>query len=95
MNVHSIQSQLNVTLLTESQAADAAQVDKRTIRRLIETGRLRALDFGSGKRHHYRIDPVELHEVQPVVEKSATTLPSPRRRRHQPVYSLASYMPTA
>ena len=69
MIADSVQNQPNATLLTESQAAAAAQVDKRTIRRLIETGRLRALDFGSGKRHHYRINPAELQAVQPVAEK--------------------------
>jgi excisionase family DNA binding protein len=94
MIAHSIQNQPNVTLLTESQAAAAAQVDKRTIRRLIQGGRLRAIDFGSGKRHHYRIDPAELHAVQPVGEKPATTLPSRRPRRHRPLCSLASYLPT-
>jgi excisionase family DNA binding protein len=85
----------NLTLLTESQAAAAAQVDKRTIRRLIQTGRLRALDFGSGKRHHYRIDPAELYSVQPVVEKTPITPPSPRRLRHQPPCSLSAYLPMA
>jgi excisionase family DNA binding protein len=94
MIVHAIQHQPNATLLTESQAAAAAQVDKRTIRRLIETGRLQALDFGSGKRHHYRIDPAELHAVQPVVDKPAITPPLPRRRRQQPLCSLSAYLPT-
>lgn len=85
----------SATLLTENQAADVAQVDKRTIRRLIETGRLRALDFGSGRRHHYRIDLAELHAVQPVAKKPIIMTPHNRRRRHLPLPSLAVYLPTA
>jgi excisionase family DNA binding protein len=95
MIADSVQHQPNVNLLTESQEAAAAQVDKRTIRRLIENGRLRALDFGSGKRHHYRIDPADLYMVQPAVEKFPITPLQRRRQRHQRVGSLAEYLPTA
>jgi excisionase family DNA binding protein len=95
MIADSVQYQANATLLTESQAAAAAQVDKRTIRRLIETGRLHALDFGSGKRRHYRINPAELHAVQPVVGKTPITPPPHRRRQHPSRSSLAGYLPTA
>jgi len=95
MTSDSVQLWTDFTLLTESQAAAAAQVDKRTIRRLIKTGRLRAVDFGSGKRHHYRINLTELHAVQPVVEKRPITPPPHRRRRPRSVASLAAYLPTA
>jgi excisionase family DNA binding protein len=94
MIARSIQRQPTGALLTESQAAGTAQVDKRTIRRLIQDGRLRAIDFGSGKRHHYRIDPADLRAVHPVAEKPATTLPPSRRRRPQPSYPLSAYLPT-
>lgn len=36
-----------------------------TVRRLIGTGRLRAIDVGGGKRRHYRIDPRDLTAIDP------------------------------
>lgn len=69
-------------LLTELQAAREAQVDRRTIRRLIRDGRLRALDFGSGRRHHYRIDPADLRGLASQPNLSPATTPPPPRQRH-------------
>ena len=51
-------------LLTEAQAAREAQVDRRTIRKLIDAGRLRASNFGTGKRRHYRIDAADLMSIR-------------------------------
>lgn len=86
-------------LLTETQAAREAQVDKRTVRRLIETGRLKAVDFGSGKRHHYRIDPADLKGIAAgPVETGADRLPPVRRQHRQPtapVGTVAAYLPSA
>jgi excisionase family DNA binding protein len=90
-------------LLTEMQAAREVQVDRRTIRRLIRDGRLRALDFGSGKRHRYRIDPVDLRALGTQRERDhspLTTPPSPaasRRRRRPAAISLSAsaYLPSA
>lgn len=67
-----------VTLLTEEQAAEYAGVSRKTIRRLIESGRLEASDYGTGKRRHYRIHPDALTHIKPV---PAPPLPQPRRRR--------------
>jgi excisionase family DNA binding protein len=83
------------TLLTEAQAATAAQVDKRTIRRLIQDGRLRAVDYGSGKRHHYRINPDDLTDIKP----PSTLTPLPRAPRRRPARasfssSISAYLPT-
>jgi len=50
-------------LLTEEQAAEAAGVDRKTIRRLIESKRLPAADYGSGKKHMYRIHRDDLTRV--------------------------------
>jgi Helix-turn-helix domain len=43
------------TLLTERDAAREAGVSTKTIRRLIQRGRLEAIDYGNGSRHTYRI----------------------------------------
>jgi excisionase family DNA binding protein len=68
-------------LITEAQAATEAQVDKRTVRRLIETGRLKAIDFGS-KRRHYRIDPEDLKSISAAPDGQAPEpLPPAVRRR--------------
>src|SRR5258708_1599000 len=83
-------------LLTESQAARLAQVDKRTLRKLIEAGRLRAMDFGTGKRRHFRIDLADLKTI-PAASQSTQT-PSPRPRRRGPSLplpsSVSAYLPT-
>lgn len=83
-------------LLTEQQAAVLAQVNKKTIRRLIETGRLRAADFGSG-RHCYRIDPSDLQSIASVLKHSKPMLQKPkrlRRRRACPQNSVVAYLPS-
>ena len=67
-------------LLTEAQAAALAQIHPRTIRRLIDRGKLPALNFGNGRRKVYRIDPAALLQVQPV----QPPLPRERYRRIQP-----------
>lgn len=85
-------------LLTEAQAAREAQVDRRTIRRLIQLGRLRASDFGSGARHHYRIDPVDLRAIAPPPESAPTPMPPPTSRRRRQSLSpapLVAYLPSA
>ena len=62
--------------LTEGEAAMALRVDKRTVRRLIVSHRLRAVDLGTGrKRHRYRIDASELKAVADPVESVATPPP--------------------
>jgi len=66
-------------LLTEAQAAALAQIHPRTIRRLIDRGKLPALNFGNGRRKIYRIDPAALLRVQPVQQP----LPRERYRRSQ------------
>ena len=85
-------------LLTEAQAAREAQVDRRTIRRLIVEGRLRAADFGSGKRRHFRIDPADLRAIAPLPTSPAAPMPprSSRRRRGQSSSPapLAAYLPS-
>ena len=85
-------------LLTESQAAREAQVDKRTLRRLILAGRLRASDFGTRGRRFFRIDPDDLKKVlsQPSVSATPTPPlpPSRRRRRAASSSSLAAFLPS-
>lgn len=44
-------------LLTEQEAAQIAGVSRKTIRRLIEQGRLEASDYGTAGQHNYRIRP--------------------------------------
>src|ERR1700690_3890400 len=85
--------------LTEDEAAMALRVDKRTVRRLIVSQRLRAVDLGSGgKRHHYRIDASELKAVADPVESVVTPTPIGRaqRRRHSAsAGSVSAYLPNA
>ena len=87
-------------LLTETQAAAEAQVDKRTIRRLIQSGRLKAIDVGCGGRRHYRIDPDDLRRIQSAVKAAAPlTPPLPalrhrRRRASSAPSSIAAYLPS-
>lgn len=85
-------------LLTETQAAKMLQVDRRTVRKLICSERLHAVDVGGGKRRVFRIDPADLRSisgpealgsVQPTVFRAA-------RRRHLPsTVSVSSYLPNA
>jgi hypothetical protein len=71
-------------------------VDKKTVRRLIETGRLRAIDFGSGRRHHYRIDPDDLRTVATAFSNAPTTSPTCRRPRRRVASSNSAdaYLPS-
>lgn len=76
-----------IHLLTEQQAAALAGVSKKTIRRLIEQGRLKACDFGTGTQHNYRVHPDELFRVASIpLTNPEPTQPSPqvRPRRRQP-----------
>ncbi len=69
-----------VHLLTEQQAADAAGVHRKTIRRLIEQGRLKAADYGTSRQHNYRVHPDDLARVSPLPD-TATVTPQLRQRR--------------
>lgn len=81
-------------MLTESQAAELIQVDKRTIRRLVQTGRLRAINIGCGSRVHYRIDPEDLRQILPPETPRAGGR-TRARTAHRPPSSLAAYLPNA
>ena len=85
---HEIDDLPRVILLTEAQAAAALQVDKRTLRRLIESGRLKAVDISSGFRRHYRIDPADLRDMAKREEKTTTIVP--RRTRCGRLSSMGS-----
>lgn len=67
-------------MLTEQEYAAEKQVDRRTIRKLIEGNRLAAENFGTGKKKLYRIaaDAVVLPEATKPI---ASAPPSGRRRR--------------
>jgi excisionase family DNA binding protein len=67
-------------LLTEAEAAVAAKVSKKTIRRLINAKRLRATDYGTAGQHNYRIDPADLGRIEP---QATEPTPLPRGRRRQ------------
>ncbi len=87
-------------LLTETQAAQHAQVDRRTIRKLIRGGRLRAIDLGDNHRHCYRIDLADLAAVSPATDLQPTSeirVERKLRTRRLPASrstSTESYLPT-
>lgn len=65
-------------LLTEQEYADQVKVGWRTIRRLIQSGRLEASDFGTGTHHNYRI---AADAVPAPVTKQVASGPISRRRK--------------
>jgi excisionase family DNA binding protein len=65
-------------MLTEEQAAERAGVSRKQIRKLINAHRLEATDYGTGKRHHYRIKPEALAAMQ---GRAVEPQPAPRQRR--------------
>jgi hypothetical protein len=69
-------------MLTEQEYADRAKVCAKTIRRLIQQGRLDAEDLGTGSRHNYRIAPDAV--VRPPT-KQAASAPASAVRRRRPV----------
>jgi excisionase family DNA binding protein len=85
--------------LTEEQAAKEVQVDRRTIRRLIDSGRLKATDFGSGGRRLYRIDIADLKAIANPGHNDKTAMPlqptrSRRRARSALLAPAAAYLPS-
>lgn len=80
-----------MSLLTEKQAASFAGVDRKTIRRLIEAGRLPAADYGTGKKKLYRINPDDLLSI-----KRGIPAPDVRLRPHRQAANVAAaYLPWA
>lgn len=49
--------------LNEREAASELRIDRRTLRRMIRDGRLPAIDVGSGKRRHYRLETASLAKI--------------------------------
>jgi excisionase family DNA binding protein len=83
-------------MLTESEAAEWLQVDVRTLRKLIDTDRLRAVNVGTGKRAHYRIAPADLNEIRSPASPNTFTSPRmPTRRRPPNPDALSHYLPSA
>lgn len=76
-------------LLTIQQAARAAQVSERTIRRLLESGRLKGANYGTGRdRSDWRLTPDALADVQPVAQPA--DVPASRESQVWPRDPLAS-----
>lgn len=76
-------------LLTLKQAAAEAQTSVKTLRRLIQAGRLKAIDYGTkGGRHDYRVAPEALANVLPAPEPQARV-----RRRRSVAPALQSFLP--
>ena len=85
-------------LLTEQQAAAELQIDRRTVRKLIRSERLRAIDVGGGKRHCFRIDPDDLRSISGPEERGPVVpqlVRAPRCRQPSPSASVSSYLPNA
>ena len=76
-------NQPSVMMLTVAQAAKAANTSERSIQRLIQSGRLAAVEYGTGKRNKsYRISVEALAAVKPLEKpEAAPQVPHHRRRR--------------
>lgn len=82
-------------LLTEIEAAQFAKVDRRTIRKLITSGRLRALDFGTGRRR-YRVALADLQAISPAPARAVPVETLRKRHRRVPsIPSTSTYLPSA
>ena len=81
--------------LTEAEAAHTLRIDRRTLRRLIESGRLRALNVGTGRRRHYRIAEADLSEVSSAQPPSPQAARTHRFVRHRAAANAASLLPAA
>lgn len=66
--------------LSEKEAAIFLGVGWQTVRRLIDSGRLAAVDLGTASHRNYRIHPMDLSKIGPV---AGVTPPSSRSRRRQ------------
>ena len=85
-------------LLTETQAAKMLQVDRRTVRKLICSERLHAVDVGGGKRRVFRIDPADLRSISRAGSawvRAADCVSSSARRHLPSTVSVSSYLPNA
>lgn len=78
-------------LLTEAQAARKAGVSQKTIRRCIKSGRLPAINYGTGRKCLYRIEPAALAALEPEAEPAPT--PRQRRSTRRPALSASAFLP--
>ena len=85
-------------MLTESEAAALLKIDRRTLRRLIDAGRLAAIDVGSGGRRRYRIASVAIENITSRTQSVVVIdhpFSLPRRLRSRPsAASLESFLPS-
>jgi excisionase family DNA binding protein len=84
-------------LLTVEEAAVAAKVSVKTIRRRIAEGRLKAENYGTAKRADWRIAPEALADLKPTVEPAAEIKPPRLRggRRRQSASGSSQYLPSS
>jgi excisionase family DNA binding protein len=84
-------------LLTIAEAAKAAKVDEKTIRRMIRSQRLPATPFGSGtKRKNYRIKREDLLKLSTSAETTAAAsaeIPAARPHRRRGASPASAYLP--
>jgi len=82
--------------LTEKEAAARLQCDPRTVRRLVVSGRLRAVDLGTTRRN-LRIDPDALNAILPP-PADPPVMPPPTYHRGPrslpPAASTQAYLPS-
>lgn len=82
-------------LMTEKQAAEKLQIDRRTLRKLIESDRLQAINVGGSGRKHYRIHPDALKEIVPdnPIKVTQRRMRRRSRLRQSSSSSARSYLP--
>lgn len=66
-------------LLTIEQAAETLNVSERQVKRLIKSGRLKAVDLGSGKQRKLtRINP---KDIEAMIEGAVAKKPATKRQQ--------------
>lgn len=76
-------------LLTEVEYAQVAKISVKTVRRLINAGRLLVEDYGTATRHNYRIDS-EARPIPATTQDASPAAHLPRRRRRSSPASSSS-----
>lgn len=68
-------------MLTTAEVAQLLGVSSHTITRLINTGKLPAINVSTGRRASYRVEPADVEAFKE--QRAVRVAPKPRRRRRR------------